>query len=775
MARGDFIKPTLPKELLDKVDPGASNARKGKTHVAGRKEQRKHVREQKKTARRPQQQKPRQQQRTFNKVERKPVVVEESESDADDDDEEPIESPSKRRRLSPERTAPEIKARDVPRAIRDKLDKDAAEIARLEKKLGIRGKKRSKASGEDGLADLLAGIDDAMGLGSDDEEMDQDRSWLALKRSKAGGDERDDSEREDDDELDIDNDSELDDEMLDEAESVGILDEDMDEEEDEFSGFEVEDSGSEVEEAPQVRVRENPYRAPVQQSDVPASTKYVPPSKRLEASSDTEIVTRIKRQLQGLLNRLSEANLLSILKDVETVLNNNARQYVISSLIDLLMALLCDRTILLDTFIILHAGFITALYKVIGSHFGAQFLERFVTDFLRFYEPQKQSSSLNGDVPGTKEPSNLIALLADLYSFQMITSQIVYDHLKLLLIDLSDLNAELLLRLIKSCGPQLRKENPAALKDVIMLMQKCIAEKGDATLPVRIKFMVEMIMNLKNNKVKNIGSAVATEAVIRMKKNLGSLNTRAKATEPLGFGLKDVQNADKSGKWWLVGASWSTAENEPVAMEPSKDDDDEPIDMADELATTETSTADLLQIAKQHRMNTDILRTIFVTVMSASDYKDAYQRLRKIKLNKAQQYNIPRVLVRCAGLEEAYNPYYRLVAEKLCEEHKFRMGFQFNLWGVFRRLGEKEAMSEHEAVSDQSNEDVTLRETVNMAKMYGEMVASSALSITILKVISISLFRAQELTTAGSQLHVPPKQDKNPDRIAPDHCIREDR
>jgi nucleolar MIF4G domain-containing protein 1 len=124
--------------------------------------------------------------------------------------------------------------------------------------------------------------------------------------------------------------------------------------------------------------------------------------------------------------------------------HNNPRQHVTTTLLDLLMLPICDRTSLIDTFIILHAGFVTAVYKTIGPHFGAQFLERLVMEFDKFYGLQKNVES------SSKEASNLITMLSNMYTFQMVGSNIVFDYIRLLLSELSELNTELLLKLIRS-------------------------------------------------------------------------------------------------------------------------------------------------------------------------------------------------------------------------------------------------------------------------------------------------------------------------------------
>jgi nucleolar MIF4G domain-containing protein 1 len=625
-------------------------------------------------------------------------------------------------------------ARPISRAVKEALDEDDAKIAALEKKLGIKGRKLPKTFEDDGLGDLLDGLDGPADLTSAKRKRDEYDDYLSSKRKRAmpRGDESEE-ETEDEELLDLQNmeDSDLDEEFEGESDG-GMLAGDGDHySEEEFQGFSTDVS----QEKTPPKVRENPYRPPIA-AETNGTGKYIPPSMRGPPSSDTEALTQCRRQLQGLLNRLSEANLLSILKDVEQVYNSNARQHVTSTLIELLMGLLCDRTSLMDTFIILHAGFIAAVYRVIGAHFGAQILERLVGDFDRLYVEQRALES------STKETTNLFALLAELYTFQVVNSNIIFDCIRFLLQEVSDLNTELLLKLIKNCGPQLRQDDPTALKDIILLLHKAITDVGEKNLSVRTKFMIETIDNLKNNRQKNgiVASQVATEHVIRMKKTLGTLNNRnIKASEPLGISLKDIRSSGKKGKWWLVGASWKDEATNGDESRPSTTAKSTRKD-SDARNGEEGDPTDLFAIAKTLRINTDVRRAIFMAIMSASDYKDAHVRLLKLGLKRSQEPEISRVLLLLAGAEQTYNPYYALVARKFCADKKFKMAFQFGLWNLFKRMGEKGNLDDGEG-ADEAEEDIDLRKILSLAKFYGTLVADSVLPISILKVLEIPLLQ----------------------------------
>ncbi|KAL3426199.1 dihydrolipoyl mitochondrial precursor [Phlyctema vagabunda] len=664
----------------------------------------------------------------------------------------------------------------ISRAIKHKLDEDEEEIAALEKKLGIKGRKSlPQAFKDDGLDELLAGLDS-----EDDADLQHKKSaraendeWLAQKRRAARGssqidqsriedtygfeneDERSSDYAKDVDEdeigsnLSIDDTDDLDEllEGSDTAEDSAIgHDRGWPERDQEFDGF---DSDHSTVQPPAPRFRENPYVAPTSNADGAPLAKYIPPSMRKAPASDTELLIRLKRQIQGLVNRLTEANLLSILSDIEKIYRNNARQHVTSTLVDLLLNQVCEPTSLPDTSVIVPAGFISAVYKVIGTDFGAQVIQRTVELFDGHYG---QASGATGyDDKSTlsrnsKETSNLITLLSELYNFQVVGSNLMFDYIRLFLSKLSELNAELLLKLIRTSGPQLRQDDPAALKDIMTMLRPAISSVGEENLSVRTKFMIETMDSLKNNRLRTgaAASVITSEHTIRMKKTLGTLNTRSiKASEPLRIGLKDIHESDKKGKWWLVGASWSGASVE----------DESTMAMGSKRAVSpgnknppsvDNGVSDLAQLATEQRMNTDIRRAIFITIMSASDFQDAYLRLMKLKLKKVQELEIPKVLIRCSSAEQSYNPYYTLIAKKLCGDRKIKMAFQFSLWDLFGKMGETDDDDDIDAGGDGDGLDT--RSIVNIAKMYGTLIAQGVIGLGVLKNLNLTHLQSKTST-----------------------------
>ncbi|EHL00689.1 putative Suppressor of glycerol defect protein 1 [Glarea lozoyensis 74030] len=270
-----------------------------------------------------------------------------------------------------------------------------------------------------------------------------------------------------------------------------------------------------------------------------------------------------------------------------------------------------------------------------------------------------------------------------------------------------------------------------------MLRPAITSAGGEENMSVRTKFMIETINDLKNNKMRTgqAASAVNSEHTIRMKKTLGTLNTRSiKASEPLRMGLKDIKDSDKKGKWWLVGASW--AGNSTNDKTPGDSH------ISNTAQVEDSGTSDLLVLAREQRMNTDVRRAIFITIMSATDFQDAYLKLLKLKLKKVQEYEIPKVLIRCSGAEKSYNPYYTLIAKKTCGDRRLKTAFQFCLWDLFKKLGEGD-----EDVDDvDEDEEIDMRHIVNLAKMFGNLIAENCLNLTALKNLNLAYLQPKTKT-----------------------------
>ncbi|KAJ3578408.1 hypothetical protein NPX13_g2158 [Xylaria arbuscula] len=627
-------------------------------------------------------------------------------------------------------------------------DEDEEMQTKKPSKAKMAKKKLPKSFDEDGLGGLLEGLD---GMGSDDENGSLSRNkrkaeadeWLAQKRRKAEAAAAAASaatatvSKDDDDTEDSMGEDGFDDDDDDDDDDADLLDSDDSDEgnEDGSDGFEgFSEAGDEEQEEPAQRQRENPYIAPT--TNV---AKYVPPSLRKQSGSTDQVEAQLKRRIQGLINRLTNDNMTGILKDITDLYQTNPRQLVTSTLIDLIMALVCSPEKRPDAFFTMIAGFIAAVHKTMGVAVSAQFLQQLVETL------EQRTAAASGDQSdaGSK---HLVSLIAELYNMQVIGCNLIFDYVRLFLEPLSELNTELLLRIIQLCGPSLRRDDPRALRDIVNRIQPNNAKD----MSVRTKFMIDEMKKLQSSKAKAVArNKDLAEQRTQLRKRIGTLKG-SHDVQPLRVGLKDIRNSETQGKWWLVGASWAGKDK---SQHEEEDDDDG----ADDGLANETITEagdglgipDLWQLAREQGFNTEVRQRIFVALHAATDCDGADLLVQKLRLNKHQRKEIAEVIVRSGERQNVYNHYYALLADRFSDDKEMRFQFRRCLTIRYKKMGEDVDTGDGDAGDDGLEDDVNegVRWLFNTAKLFAFLVTWRTLKL-------VDVFKYRNLAALQEKAHV---------------------
>ncbi|KAI6128936.1 ARM repeat-containing protein [Pisolithus croceorrhizus] len=444
---------------------------------------------------------------------------------------------------------------------------------------------------------------------------------------------------------------------------------------------------------------------------------------------------------------MSEQNMTTILDSVEELYRKHRRNDVTSTLTTLIIDGISSHAMLIDSFVVLHAAFICSMHRLIGMDFAAFVVQHVVASYEQHLAHAENAASHDSGPSEDlgKECSNLIILLAELYNFQVVACVLIYDLIRELLSrDLSELRVELLLKILRSSGQQLRQDDPSALKDIVTLAHSCIAKQG-VNLNSRTRFMTETLTNLKGNKIKKAAGAQhqGGDAVERLKKFLSGLGKKrhVQIHEPLRVSLEDLRTAETKGKWWLVGAAW--------AGDPLTDRQQSGLMRSSEV-TDSSENHSLLKLARKQGMNTDIRRSIFVVLMSSEDYMDACERLSQLNLTEVQQREIVRVCLHCCSNEKSYNPYYALICQRFCQlSHSHKITLQYWFWDFLRDLGETNVGGTEVIKNLKSDEgrlevkDISFSRIRNVAKAYGWWIAKDICSLLILKPVDFTLLKPQ--------------------------------
>ncbi|XP_053374395.1 nucleolar MIF4G domain-containing protein 1 homolog [Mercenaria mercenaria] len=443
---------------------------------------------------------------------------------------------------------------------------------------------------------------------------------------------------------------------------------------------------------------------------------YVPPAKRLQmAGSGDEkkrfILERLQKQLKGLVNRASENNMQPISGEIEMLYLSNSRADVNETLVGLISDACIGPVLTPDRLSMELMMLVAILHGNVGSEVGAVFLQHFAKRLhMLLMEPEYGQG---------KVMDNVVVLIAHLYNFKVVHSVLVFDILKKLTESFKEKDIEVILLLLRHVGFLLRKDSPSELKDFIVSVQTRAGSADAMALAdqSRVRFMLEVIMAIRNNNMRKIPN-YDPEHLDHLRKLIKTYIRGGQfGDNQLHITLEDLLNAEEKGKWWLVGSAWdgkNLHQNQGITCSTSGTSKN---NMA--LGQLEVSSK-LQELARKQRMNTDLRRNIFFIIMTSEDYLDAFEKLIQLGLKSSQKQEIVLVILDCCLQEKKYNPFYSYLGQKFCEYHRtYQMAFQFCIWDKFKEIG---------SLSDTNRN--------NLAKLLNHLIVNKAQSLSILKVIS---------------------------------------
>uniref|UniRef100_A0A8C5WCF6 Nucleolar MIF4G domain-containing protein 1 n=1 Tax=Leptobrachium leishanense TaxID=445787 RepID=A0A8C5WCF6_9ANUR len=598
------------------------------------------------------------------------------------------------------------------KALLEANEQEEKEIRRLERSLRM-NKRKNKSSlpqafAQDGLDYILGVLEPGGSMSGLYEEANMTEKLHKLSEEMNDADpekdpiDKEESSDEESGSMDVASTAVLEDTL-----SKASDDESEDNEEDdkgsEFNDFDTETEGSEEEE------NDASARSDVEQKTIQGSgSKYVPPQMRESGDSvdakKREELERLKKSVKGLLNRLSEPNMASTSRQMEELYMANSRKDMNETLTSVLMSACITRAIMPERLMSEHVLLVSILHHTVGIEVGAHILESLVKEFDKLHSSDTDTDS--------KECENLVVFIGDLYNFQVIDCALVFDLLRRFMVKFTERDMSLILHLLKNVGFSLRKDNAWAMKDIIEEAQKKANEAlGKFKEQTRASFLLNILLALKSNDVRKIPllKPEAMEGLRKLQRTL--IRSSSSGSDPrLRVSLASLLDADKVGRWWIVGSSWSGT---PM-IDSSGDKPQHP--------SIGKVSAKIMDLARKQRMNTDIRRNIFCVLMTSEDFLDAFEKLIKLGLKDHQEREIVHILIDCCLQEKTYNPFYAFLSSKFCEyDRRFQMTFQFSMWDKFRDL-----------------ENLAATAFTNLVNLLSHLIKSKSLPLSVFKVIEFS-------------------------------------
>ncbi|XP_061778231.1 nucleolar MIF4G domain-containing protein 1 isoform X2 [Nerophis ophidion] len=582
------------------------------------------------------------------------------------------------------------------KALLEANEQEDREIKKLERFLKLNKRKNKKSIPQsfvaDGLDYILGVLDSdtlAAGMGDSDDDMDMAKQNF--------------------EQLDKDTSQPSDEEEEEEDVASEGNGEDMDSSSDEVDAseeeVEVNCEEEEMDETQDVGDAEDINKEAMESNSNPGASdtgKYVPPQVRNAAGDQHKAeLEKLRKNVKGLVNRLSEPNMSSISGQLEALYMSCSRKDMNDTLTEVLLAACVTPALMPDRLLMEHVLLVSVLHHAVGLEVGAHFLETVVRMFDNEYNRPSEG----------KECDNLVAIVAHLYNFHVVHSLLIFDILRRFVAAFAEKDIELVLFLLKNVGFSLRKDDALALKDLITEAQRKASDVGNKFKDqTRVRFMLETMLALKNNDMRKI-PGYDPEPVEKLKKLQRTLIQRRAAGSDmmLRVSLDNLLSANEVGRWWIVGSSWNGA---PMISQQENT-------AADKSSSEGQYSTKVLELARKQRMNTEVRRNIFCVLMTSEDYLDAFEKLLRMGLKDKQEREIVHVLMNCCLQEKTFNSFYAVLADKFCtHDRRFQMTFQFSLWDKFRELA-----------------DLPTRTLSNLVQLVTHLLQKKCLSLSLFKVI----------------------------------------
>jgi nucleolar MIF4G domain-containing protein 1 len=488
-------------------------------------------------------------------------------------------------------------------------------------------------------------------------------------------------------------------------------------------------------------------------------TRYVPPHLRkakkdgskdsqLDDKARQEALSIISRSLNNPLNRLSEDTLVSVAQAIAKLYPLHPTSDVNECIWKITKNSCIARSHSMVGLIPVYIAALCGVHFIKGDavQVGEYIMEKVVLNLWRELQSTRDKS-LPSDDPTVlisdddlvaKETSNLTLCLCYLYNFGVVHCSLLYDIVRDLIASFKPIDIESLLLILNHCGRALRSDDPLALKEIVLLVQKRALEtrnnESSKIHASHVDYMMSSIMDLKNNKRQSKSTAYA-EKTTRLRKILGQIksivaltNGGFRSESSLRLSLSDLLDAEVNGRYWKIGASW--VGNQYRCLASAECDDatnlDDNVSMKKSAAVVDGLEEDtkLQKLATKCRMNTDIRRSIFYIIMGSADCDDAFEKLIKAEMlkNRTERETV-RVLMDCCGNEKSFNKYYSHLACRICEfQPQAKFSFQLAFWDAFKTIDSTEP-----------------RKSANLAKLLFYLVAVHfSLRLNVLKAIDLS-------------------------------------
>jgi nucleolar MIF4G domain-containing protein 1 len=420
---------------------------------------------------------------------------------------------------------------------------------------------------------------------------------------------------------------------------------------------------------------------------------------------DSEIKLEFNKNLIGLLNKTSEGNIAIIFDEYNRLIDTYTQKikdriFFFEKISNITIKLILDQDIINMNITGCICAFISILHFKLGNNFFIYFLQKLIERFYLAMDFIVNNKDENWDFTHNKNIiKNFVFVIIHFYIFGNLTSKFYFDIIKLFIDKLNNITSEMLLLLLRHIGIEIRKENAEIIKEIVLLVNKkynsLIAEEklNSNEKPLfenkKLKFIVEMIDDIKNNKFLKFN----------LLEKFSFLKTFVSSN------MKNFEHTDSSIDCFKIDLSidqinsydiTKKTQNDSNSNNDKKQDllmnlDDELIDDANIINTDK-----LNKMFKKYKINTDLKKKIFTAIVTGADYLDTFEKLMRLNLSNEQSRDIIKIIVLLIVNEKCFNQFYFILLKKLIQFNKDnKYTYHFTIWDQLKMMDNFELKSVH--------------------------------------------------------------------------------
>jgi nucleolar MIF4G domain-containing protein 1 len=434
-----------------------------------------------------------------------------------------------------------------------------------------------------------------------------------------------------------------------------------------------------------------------------------------------EIKFLFQKDITSILNKISEPNLGLLFPEINQKIENlkiKTKNY--KEIVYEVISKACSKLILEQEITNLPiTSCVCSVISVLHYKFGNSFMIYFIKNIFGKF-PDNFFTENNNDVNVPKSLlKNFTFAMIHFYIFQNITSKIYYEIIKYFIDNFNELFSEMLLILLSYIGIEIRKEDPESLKEIISDINKkynFIKISSQKENVGKLKFIVDMIDDIRNNKYMKFNLSEKFN-FFKTFINTNKKHFNIENVEKVDISIKYLQGLDKTKHLLMNDDIQSGGSSSLISgIDPNNSSE---IYIPDDLLDDNTSKL-LEKKMKRLKMTTDLKKTIFIAIVNSIDCNDAFERVMRLNLKKDQSREIIKTIVTLCNEEKCYNPFYKLLLDKLISVEKgHKYTFHYCIW-------------DHMKIMVNYSTSAELKKIHNLSKLTADLLATEKISLPVL-------------------------------------------